>query len=316
MTGRWSVGILGAGRIAQAFDSPGSERVLTLAHAAVDSDRFALRGFFDIDGRRAEAAELTWRCGPSPRERAAWLAHGWDVICIATPDDAHARDLADALAARPRAILLEKPVAVDPRIGRELLAQARGARVPVVVDYPRRWHTGTAAVAELLAAGALGLPRELVVAYSGDTANSAVHAIDLFHALLGGGWKATRAGGSRQTALVTLRRGETEVAATFGRSAVETYYLWEVHLYCDRGKVELSRSPEVLSVWQPALHPTYRTHEVLSPLASYDMEVEPLLGRTFDRIAALIDDPAAARRHADREIESQELVAAVLEAIG
>ena len=61
------VGIMGAGRIAQGFDYPGSEKILTLAHAVRESDRFVLGGFYDLHQDRAERAEEKWTCPASPR---------------------------------------------------------------------------------------------------------------------------------------------------------------------------------------------------------------------------------------------------------
>ena len=62
---RLVVGILGAGRMAQGFDDPGSPQVLSLAHAVQASRPFRLGGFFDRRPERAEAAEHRWGCLPS-----------------------------------------------------------------------------------------------------------------------------------------------------------------------------------------------------------------------------------------------------------
>lgn len=315
MNARWSVGIIGAGRMAQGFDAPGAGPVRTLAHAVERSSSFTLGGFFDTDAGRARAAEERWSCRPSPRDRAAWFRAGWDAIFIATPDERHGEDLADALTARPRAILVEKPPALDADRGRELLDEAARLRVPVLVDYPRRWHTAVADVAGLVAAGSLGGPCQAILAYTGAARHSAIHGIDLLHGWLGAGWRVIGRSDRGAGAMVRLERNGAELEIVFVRVRTETYYLWEVHLYFDRGKIELSQSPERLTVFGAGTHPAYRTHTVLAQRNVYEMETEPLLERTLAELASLIADPASAARHARREIESQSLAADLLRGI-
>lgn len=65
-------GILGAGRIASGFGSPGDEIPLSLAHAVTLADGLELGGFFDISSDAVLAAENKWGCPESPGS----LAHG------------------------------------------------------------------------------------------------------------------------------------------------------------------------------------------------------------------------------------------------
>jgi predicted dehydrogenase len=120
-----SVGILGAGRIAQGFDKPGDSRILTLAHAVTRCPRLCLGGFYDCCLTATRKAERKWKTPPSPRNREEWLGAGWDIVCIATSDDSHAKDLSDVLNHSPKAILVEKPLTQEDRIGQQLLRKAR-----------------------------------------------------------------------------------------------------------------------------------------------------------------------------------------------
>ncbi len=291
--------------MAQGYDAPGDERVLSLAHAVSASPAFRLGGFFDIQPARAEAAERKWSCPRSPRERTVWLNQPWDVVCIATPDSQHAADLRDALARKPRGILVEKPVAADLAEGLELLQEAQRLGVAVVVDFPRRCHTGVAAVAEHVAAGRLGRPVAVVFAYSGHPVSSAIHMLDLFHTWWGGDWEPAFGWRRGPHTALTLSQAGYPVTASFVNLPAEPYYVWELHVYCERGKVQLSASPEVLEVSRPALHPSYRTHQVLTPLARFPMEEEALLPRILETLREMIADPEVARPAIQREIDSQ-----------
>jgi GFO/IDH/MocA oxidoreductase family protein len=312
LSDRLVVGILGAGRMAQGFDDPDSPHVLSLAHAVQASRGFSLGGFFDQRPERAEAAERRWSCPPSPRARAEWLSQPWDVVLIATPDTEHGADLRDVLARKPKGIVVEKPVATDGAEGLRLLEEAERLGVPVLVDFPRRWHSGVAAVTRHIAAGRLGEPVAATLTYSGGGAHSAIHMLDLFHTWWGPGWTPTLVSRTGDVALVTLGRGRDAMTASFVNLAADRYYVWEMHVWCERGKIELSRSPEVLELSGLDGHPLYSSFQVLTPRQRFQMEREPVLVRLLETLADAIADPDAARTLLRREIDSQAFSAAVL----
>jgi predicted dehydrogenase len=308
------VGILGAGRMAQGFDAPGSARVLSLAHAVAASAAFELGGFFDVRAERAVAAEQKWGVAASPRERAAWLDHGWDVVCVATPEAEHARDVADMLARKPKGIVVEKPLALDSEEGARLLDRADALGIPLVVDFPRRWHSGVSTLARDVANGRLGAPLAAVFVYSGDAARAVSHMLDLFHSVWGD-WEVATPVRASETAALALRRPGASVAASFVRLSARAPYVWELHVYCERGKVELSHSPEMLEVSSVGPHTDYPSFSVLTQHARYDMENEPLLARMLETLAEAIADPDAGRRLLRREQASHRFVGAALAAL-
>jgi predicted dehydrogenase len=298
--------------MAQGFDGPASPHVLSLAHAVQASASFRLGGFFDRLTDRAEAAERRWNCPPSPRIRGDWLNQPWDVVFIATPDGEHGADLRDVLARKPKGIVVEKPIAADADEGLRLLEDAERLGIPVLVDFPRRWHSGVAATARHVLAGRLGKPMTATFTYSGGSAHSAVHMLDLFHTWWGAGWTPTCAGRAGDIANVTLRRGHDALSISFVSVSADRYYVWEMHVWCERGKVELSGSPEMLQLTTLGAHPLYPSFQVLRPLERFQMEDEPVLSRLMDALAGAVADPDAARTQLRREIESQALSGPVL----
>lgn len=306
------VGIMGAGRMAQGFDRPGDRHVLTLAHAVCSSKGFHLGGFFDHKPDRAEAAERKWGCPPSPRDRTAWLDQSWDAVCIATPDTQHAADLRDVLARKPKAILTEKPLALEREDAAALLCEASRLGVPVLVDFPRRWHTGVAAVSDHIAQGRLGKPLAATFVYSGDAAHSAVHMLDLFYMWWGGGWDVALESRQGNAVHLTLSRQSEVVVTSFIHVPAESYYVLEMQVYCEKGKIELSRSPEMLEINELRPHPLYPSFQVLTPINSFQMEGEPLLVRLMETLADMIADPDVARAQAKREMDSQAFSGQVL----
>jgi hypothetical protein len=309
------VGIMGAGRMAQGFDAPGAPHVLSLAHAVRKSPDLELAGFYDRDPARSAAAEQKWQGPESPRKRNAWLAQGWDVIFVATPDENHAQDAYDAIAQRPKAILIEKPLARDPDEADDILAAARKTGTPILVDYPRRQHSAVADVAGQVEAGTLGHPLAATFVYSGDTAHAATHMIDLFQ-LWWGDWSVANAAGLTHGHLLELQDGERRVQATFVPLPDDAHYVWELTVYCERARIRLAESPEYLEVSTPKPHPSYSAFDVLQTSARHAMEEEPLLERTVAHLVDMTRSPDIARQQLAREFASQKLCGAILRAIG
>ena len=308
---KWRVGIMGAGMMSQGFDKPGDNRVLSMAHAFTLLPQFGICGFYDQDVRRAEEAEKKWSCPSTPRSREEWLKNGWDVIYIATPDEYHANDLHDALAQRPRVILVEKPLATDPSEALSLLQKAKGLGVMVMVDYQRRWHSATPKVAELIRTGKVGIPVSAVLTVSGGVIHNLPHALDLFLAWWGGGWRVSF--NSRHGSITSLAFSRREVSfeAIVIDQPAQLYYVFEMHIYCSQGKVELSYSPEIVELFYLKPHPAYPAYRVLTPFFRMGMEEEPLLCRTLEELEAVLLDPARGEAAYKRELESQKLMAEV-----
>jgi hypothetical protein len=310
------VGIMGAGMMAQGFDKPGDPHVLSLAHAVSVSPGLRLGGFFDRNVERAQAAERKWACPASPRERSDWLSRPWDIVCIATPDERHGDDLCDVLQHKPKAILIEKPLATDADQGAQLLRKASGLGIPLLVDFPRRFHSGVGVVSGLIAEGRLGSPSAATFVYSGEASHSAVHMLDLFHTWWGNGWNVENVGHRGNATLVEFVRSDERFVGAFVPMPADAYYVWEMTVFCARGKIELSNSPETLEISLLAPHPLYTSFKVLTPLHSFDMENEPLLVRAFEHLAAVAMSAARGAAQLVRETGSQEFSGRVLALLG
>ena len=306
------VGIMGAGRMAQGYDSPGDANILSHAHAIQDHPRLRLGGFYDCDEARAAMAEDRWSVPSTPRDRSAWLDQPWDVVCIATPDDQHAQDLSDVLDRQPRAVVVEKPLATDPDQAEHLLERARDESVAVLVDFPRRYHTGVAAVGALISGGRLGSPLAGSFVFSGTPAHSAVHMLDLFHTWWGDGWRPRLIGSGSSSAMIELGRDGQKVSINVTSLPSDHHYLWEMHIFCERGKITLMSSPEVLSVDLTGKHPVYAAVDVLAPQLRFEMESEPLLTGLMNAVVDAIEAPGNNDLLLDREIGSQRFSGGVL----
>lgn len=184
---RYRAAVVGLGAIGLGFDAdaPPGERVQTHSRAFSEHPGF----------------ELVAGADPAPEARsrftARYGAHAYatldallavqqvDVIAIAAGTSAHRGLVERSVAARPRAILCEKPLAPDARDGVAMVEAAAREGVLLAVNYNRRFDPGIAELRARLDAGEFGEIRKGVVWYAKGLANNGSHYLDLLDHLLG-----------------------------------------------------------------------------------------------------------------------------------
>jgi predicted dehydrogenase len=122
---------------------------------------------------------------------------GYDLVCIGTPPDSHLALARAAVAERPKAVLVEKPLCAPDLAGaQELADEAEAAGVAVFVGYDHVVGRASGLVGEALAAGGLGPIATLDVEFR-------EHWAGIFsaHPWLAGPWESylgfwTRGGGA------------------------------------------------------------------------------------------------------------------------
>ena len=134
------VGLVGCGIATQALHLPA---LASLAR------RFSVTAV--CDASEAVADEVAARCGARPIADPFALveAEDVDVVCVCTPDAVHLDHALAAVEARRRAVLVEKPMTLNARMGRILADASEKYGVPVLVEYP---HVYDAAARRALAA--------------------------------------------------------------------------------------------------------------------------------------------------------------------
>jgi predicted dehydrogenase len=156
-----NVKILGAGSIGNHLAH--ASRALGWSVTICDPDPAALeRTRTQIYPGRYQAWDEAIRlCAPADAPRG-----GFDLICIGTPPDVHVPLAIEAVAERPRAVLVEKPLC-GPGMERvdELLAALEGTGVRVCVGYDHVLGRATRRLDELVQSGAAGTPVTLDVEF-------------------------------------------------------------------------------------------------------------------------------------------------------
>lgn len=301
-----TVGIMGAGRMAQGYDGPGSAKAMSHMGAIMRHPRFSVGGIFDIDAQKAEAAEARWQCPPSPRGRSTWLAQGWDIVCIATPSAHHATDLADVIKSDVRGILAEKPLVLEPAVGEELLIRAGDAGLAILVNYPRRYHSEVRRLKALAAEGGIGAPLSFCFTGNGDRIDGVSHALDLLHQIWG--FSECRGLAGAGSALLVELRGPAGACTGLVHTETRfTTYLWDLTVQLPDTTIRWHGSPEFLTLETPQPHPEYEGYLGRTEGHSASMEDEDLLTAVWSQLAAAVDDPVVARRCLAAEVSAHTL---------
>lgn len=140
--------IIGAGNISAFYDTPSTDNVLSHAHAITKNDNFRLIGFVDTFLEKAQKAAHIW--GGKGFSSLTEVKERIDLICVAVPDQYHYSVVRDAVAIRPKVVIIEKPIAIDINEGIQLVEFVTKHNICAEVNYSRRFINGFSYLKEQL----------------------------------------------------------------------------------------------------------------------------------------------------------------------
>jgi len=180
-----------------------------------------------------------------------------------------------------------------------------------MVDYPRRWHSATLRVKELIYQGKIGNPVSAIFVVSGGVVHNLPHTLDLFYTWWDNDWEIFLNGRNGDTTYLIFSKKDLSFSVNVIDRSSTPYYVLEMHIYCSNGKVELSHSPEILEILELKPHTFYPTYNVLTTIFREDMEEEPLLLRTVEALANAMESPEEAEKVYYREFKGHQFMAKV-----
>ncbi len=186
--------VIGCGRISGGFDSDRKSEVLSgagwpLSHAGALArcEGVTVSACVDPDDRARALFQEEW--GITSGYRALQDVNvpeaGFDIITIAAPTALHSQMVDQALALRPKAIFLEKPVSQSPAETEAVVHACREAGVLLLVNYSRRWDDKLQGLLRDIRDGVHGKLRSVVVVYNKGILNNGSHMLDLLLTLCG-----------------------------------------------------------------------------------------------------------------------------------
>ncbi len=137
----YTAALIGTGRIgfSLGFDKK-REQPASHTMALMNNRRISLIAGCDSDEERLEK----WKkyVGKAKTFSSSAQLYGWcrpDIITVAVNEDAHMKECIAAIEAKPRLVILEKPVALSVEEALKIKSAAENANVPVMVNHERRF---------------------------------------------------------------------------------------------------------------------------------------------------------------------------------
>jgi predicted dehydrogenase len=300
---RYTAAVIGLGNIGLGYDYDLPGRVLTHSRAFAEHPGFELVAAADADAAARERFERRYRlpCYSSASELLARARA--DVIAMAVPTALHAATLSQALGARPRAVLCEKPLAHDLAAARGMVQSAARARCALAVNYIRRFDPGVRELKAALAAGELGEVYKGTAWYSKGLRHNGTHMVDLLRCLLGEAGPARiiepgrRWDGTDPEPDFQLQFGAAQITVLAARE--ECFPHFQLELLATKGRVFYAEGGESIQVARlegsgPAARLVPQTERFQADLGRYQWHVAEALHAHLEHGAALPSDGASA----------------------
>lgn len=244
---RYRAAIIGCGRIGCDCGDPaiGSSRLTTHAAAYQVLDRTELVALCDIDERRLLQAGQRYGITRLYRDHRALIDRERpDLVSICTPADDHAPVLRDIVEhGVVAAVLLEKPVASSLAAARELTHDVLRGRIPVAVNYTRRFVPVYRELVADVRSGRLGRMQHISGLYGKGVFNNGTHLLDLLRWMFGDPSTVTGtavvSGGSDPTLDLRITWDGACDAWVRGTDS-EAYNVFELDLVGTAGRVRLT----------------------------------------------------------------------------
>lgn len=138
---KYTAALVGLGRIGYSLgldkkrEQPASHTMALLNNprinliAGCDTDSIALSKWQDANKKAvgySDSANLYARCRP-------------DIVTVAVNENAHLKEVVEAIHAKPKLVILEKPVALNLSEAEKIQQEAEKFQVPVLVNHERRF---------------------------------------------------------------------------------------------------------------------------------------------------------------------------------
>lgn len=177
--------LIGCGNIGAGVERY-SEKIQPWAHASVFSanPRTELVALVDADAAKLEKAHGNFPSAATFADaREMFQSVKPDIVVIATPTSSHKALTLMAVEYGAKAIMCEKPIAVTPEDGEEMVRACREAGIPLFINHTRRFDSVIRGAKTRLAD--IGEVMQAAARYTRGIHNNGTHTIDLLRFFLG-----------------------------------------------------------------------------------------------------------------------------------
>lgn len=242
---RYSIGIVGLGRIGAGYDYGLPEQyVFTHARAARLHHRARLVWGVDTDPAAREKFTAAYGVQSFPTVAEALRQDRPAIAVVAVPPAARNSCIPALLKSRPKLLLVEKPLAHSYKEAMDVTRACADAGMPLAVNYIRRFSPAGRGAREIARSGSQGQVVAGNVWYTKGMFNNASHLINLIIYILG---QPTECRGARLVrSLDFIQDVDAEFAIYFRDACIlfrpldyQRYAFAEIDLLFERGRMRL-----------------------------------------------------------------------------
>ena len=160
----YKIGLIGCGRIGTLLEKD-KLRGKPCSHAggfnAIPNAKIAAG--CDINRSRLKTFGMHWNVNRLYEDYQEMLRQEkLDVVCVATWTNLHASMVMDVARSGVKAIFCEKPIALNPYDGRQMVHFCKKRNVPLIINHERRWDSYYQKAHQIIKTGKIGEIRTII----------------------------------------------------------------------------------------------------------------------------------------------------------
>jgi predicted dehydrogenase len=288
--------LIGCGKIGNEFDEhPRVDGIYSHAGAYVACEQTELIAVCDPDPEKLQRCADKWHVAATFRDANQMFAEARpQIVSICSPDSTHYELLHAALSASGvRAVLAEKPLALEIEQADEIIQEAARRQIPLAVNYSRRYSDSYLELRQLLHDGGIGKVQTVSGYYTKGIIHNGTHWIDLAQFLLGKiagvrGFHSSDGLESDPTLSGAVEFANGVKGFVQGCAFDDEVSFFEMDIVGSRGRVKISDSGHRMSLCELADDPRYAGYKTFSRTRQIDGGLSyALLNAVNDLIRAL-----------------------------
>lgn len=287
MSNKYSVIIIGAGKIGAFFDTPDSKPILTHAHAFFNHPSFEIKGFVDTDDARAQKAADIW--GGNVKSSDAFLSEGIDVVCVAVPDEFHYPLLKQLSQYPVKLVLAEKPLTNKLDDCAEIVRLYSAKSTSLCLNYKRRFVPDFIELKWKIQRGLFGEYLTGAGYYGKGLLHNGSHLIDLIQFLLCDVVKAQKLKSEHDffkddpsiSAVLTLKNQHLFFLQHIDCSL---FTIFEIDLLFEKKRIRIIDSGFLIEEYDPIEDAVFTGYRNIKKVKEYSTSMEKALTNLVDNI--------------------------------
>ena len=184
---KFSAAIIGLGQVGQGYDYTSNDESIILTHASALKyhSGFDLISAVDHNLNECERFEKKFSKPAYTSIKELYSEFQPDVVSISVPTNFHFEVFKEVISYKPKAVILEKPVASSEKEAKQMVKIAKDANCKVSVNYIRRYNPAIVELKKIIDQGKFGEIYKGVIWYTKGLINNGSHFIDLLIWLFG-----------------------------------------------------------------------------------------------------------------------------------